>query len=72
MTTIAPPKEPYIDMLALKRALNVIKAPFIHAGKTYNETAQKYPMYTGVVTTIVKTSAADMFAQKVTSYLTRI
>jgi len=31
----------------------------------YNETAKKWPMSTGVVTTVIKTSGADMFAQKV-------
>ncbi|GLC55817.1 hypothetical protein PLESTB_001032000 [Pleodorina starrii] len=52
-------------MPALKRALNVLKAPFVYIGKNYNDTAQKYPMATGVVTTVIKTSAADLFAQKV-------
>ncbi|PNG99930.1 Protein sym1 [Tetrabaena socialis] len=49
-------------MGALGRAL---KAPFIRFGRAYNETAQKYPFSTGVLTTVVKTSAADLFAQKV-------
>ncbi len=49
----------------VRRALNLLKAPFVFIGKTYNDTAVKYPMSTGVVTTVIKTSAADLFAQKV-------
>ncbi len=52
-------------MSRLLRAVNVIKAPLMSAGRAYNSTAEKYPMLTGVVTTVVKTSAADLFAQKV-------
>ncbi|KAG2489732.1 hypothetical protein HYH03_011839 [Edaphochlamys debaryana] len=52
-------------MGALRRAINIIKAPIMAAGKAYNDVAQRAPMYTGVVTTVVKTSAADLFAQKV-------
>ncbi|EFJ42322.1 hypothetical protein VOLCADRAFT_107297 [Volvox carteri f. nagariensis] len=52
-------------MPVLRRALSVLKAPFVFVGKAYNDTAQKYPMYTGVVTTVIKTSAADLFAQKI-------
>ena len=48
-------------MSRLQRVLNVLKAPL----RSYNEVAQKYPFETGVVTTVVKTSAADLFAQKV-------
>lgn len=46
---------------AFQRALNILKAPL----RSYNEVAQRYPFETGVVTTVVKTSAADLFAQKV-------
>ncbi|GLI62624.1 hypothetical protein VaNZ11_005288 [Volvox africanus] len=52
-------------MPAIRRVLNVLKAPFVRIGKAYNDTAEKYPMYTGVVTTVIKTSAADLFAQKI-------
>lgn len=52
-------------MSRLLRAVNIIKAPLMSAGRAYNSTAEKYPMLTGVVTTVVKTSAADLFAQKV-------
>lgn len=48
-------------MSRLQRALNVLKTPL----RSYNEVAQRYPFETGVVTTVVKTSAADLFAQKV-------
>lgn len=41
--------------------LNILKAPL----RSYNEVAQKHPFETGVITTVVKTSAADLFAQKV-------
>lgn len=49
----------------LQRALNLLKAPIVGLGRSYNETARKWPMRTGVITTLVKTSAADLFAQKV-------
>ena len=52
-------------MTRAQNVLNIIKHPFLTAGRSYNSTAQKYPFATGVVTTVVKTSAADMFAQKV-------
>ncbi|KAJ9524495.1 hypothetical protein QJQ45_019552 [Haematococcus lacustris] len=39
--------------------------PFIHIGSVYNSTAKRWPLGTGVVTTVLKTSAADLFAQKV-------
>lgn len=50
-----------MSLSRLQRALNVLKAPL----RSYNEVAQRYPFETGVVTTVVKTSAADLFAQKV-------
>lgn len=43
--------------------------PLLQLGRSYNATAQKYPMGTGVVTTVVKTSAADLFAQMVSLLL---
>lgn len=49
----------------LKRAFNAFKYPLVATGRAYNEVAQRYPFGTGVVTTVVKTSAADLFAQKV-------
>jgi hypothetical protein len=48
-------------MSRLQRAFNIVKLPL----QRYNEVAQKYPFETGVVTTVVKTSLADLFAQKV-------
>jgi protein Mpv17 len=50
------------QVAALGRAL---LAPFASAGGWYNRTAQSAPFTTGVVTTGLKTSAADAFAQKV-------
>eukprot|EP00775_Hariotina_reticulata_P003648 gene3648-3909_t len=52
-------------MAALRQLFNAIKYPLVTVGRSYNEVAQKYPFQTGVITTVVKTSAADMFAQKV-------
>lgn len=46
-----------------QRVLNILKTPL----RSYNEVAQRYPFETGVVTTVVKTSAADLFAQKVST-----
>jgi hypothetical protein len=34
-------------------------------GSGYNRLAEQYPQTTAIVTTVVKTSAADAFAQKV-------
>jgi protein Mpv17 len=52
-------------MATLRQLFNAIKYPLVTVGRSYNEVAQKYPFQTGVITTVVKTSAADMFAQKV-------
>jgi hypothetical protein len=40
-------------------------SPFISTGRWYNDTAKAHPLLTGIVTSGVKTSAADVFAQKV-------
>lgn len=55
-------------LLALARA---IKEPVIKAGKAYVAVAERRPLMTGVVTTLIKTSAADLFAQKVCSRAAR-
>jgi len=39
--------------------------PFTAVGRWYNNAAQSRPVVTAVITTGVKTSAADLFAQKV-------
>ncbi|KAG2452896.1 hypothetical protein HYH02_002240 [Chlamydomonas schloesseri] len=52
-------------MPAIRGALQLLKLPFVKVGTAYNNVAVKAPMLTGVVTTVVKTSAADLFAQKV-------
>ena len=44
---------------------NFLLRPFWNAGIWYSETAKKSPFVTGIVTTTLKTSAADMFAQLV-------
>lgn len=51
--------------MALRRLANSLKAPFLRVGRMYNETAERNPLGTGVVTTVLKTSAADLFAQTV-------
>lgn len=52
-------------MGSVRQLANALKLPFITVGRAYNQTAQKYPATTGIVTTVIKTSAADLFAQKV-------
>lgn len=42
-----------------------VLAPFINLGSWYNATAKASPVLTGVITSGLKTSAADLFAQKV-------
>ena len=42
-----------------------IAAPFTAVGRWYNNAAQSRPVVTAVITTGLKTSAADLFAQKV-------
>lgn len=42
-----------------------IKGPLLRAGRAYNAAAQSRPFAVGTVTTVVKTSAADLFAQTV-------
>jgi len=46
-------------------ALALLKQPFMTAGRAYNAAAQRRPFLVGTITTVVKTSAADLFAQKV-------
>lgn len=43
----------------------MLLAPFTGVCSWYNRTAQQHPFAVGVVTTGLKTSAADVFAQKV-------
>jgi protein Mpv17 len=50
-------------MAQLVAAGRALLSPFVSAGSWYNRTAQASPLATGVVTTGVKTSAADAFAQ---------
>lgn len=39
--------------------------PFVEIGKWYERTARKHPFAVGFVTSGIKTSLADIFAQKV-------
>ena len=59
---------PYIQNL-LK---NPVLSPIARAGLWYSETAKAYPFFTGFVTTGLKTSAADVFAQKVNNLVLKI
>lgn len=43
----------------------LVFSPIIKLGSWYNATAKKHPLVCGVATTGLKTSAADVFAQKV-------
>jgi hypothetical protein len=52
-------------MGTLSRLVNAVKSPFLSVARAYNSTAQKRPLSTGLITTLLKTSAADCFAQKV-------
>uniref|UniRef100_A0A7S0V9X4 Peroxisomal membrane protein n=1 Tax=Polytomella parva TaxID=51329 RepID=A0A7S0V9X4_9CHLO len=51
--------------MSISRIGNAVKAPFITVFRAYNNVAMKHPFGTGVITTGLKTSAADLFAQKV-------
>ncbi|KAL4428327.1 hypothetical protein ABPG75_002416 [Micractinium tetrahymenae] len=52
-------------MAQLVQAGRLLLSPFTSVAGWYNRTAQAYPFTVGVVTTGLKTSAADVFAQKV-------
>ncbi|EFN50495.1 hypothetical protein CHLNCDRAFT_141161, partial [Chlorella variabilis] len=52
-------------MAQLAQLGRTLLAPFASVAGWYNRTAQLHPLSTGVVTTGLKTSAADIFAQKV-------
>jgi hypothetical protein len=57
-------------MSASSTALGLL-APLRAFGRAYNAQAQRRPMSTGLVTTVIKTSAADLFAQTVGGALSR-
>lgn len=48
-----------------RRVVELLAAPFVRLGRGYAEAAAKRPFAVGCVTTGLKTSAADMFAQLV-------
>lgn len=45
--------------------VSLITSPFVRFGIMYSQAAEKRPFTVGVITTGVKTSAADLFAQMV-------
>lgn len=49
----------------LQKAASALSSPFVQAGQAYARAASRRPFIVGVVTTGIKTSAADMFAQTV-------
>jgi hypothetical protein len=49
----------------MSTTLSRLAAPFTAVGRWYNNCAQSRPVVTAVITTGIKTSAADLFAQKV-------
>merc|ERR1711976_568193 len=48
-----------------KAADNILLRPFVGFGYWYSDTAKKFPFATGLITTGLKTTAADLFAQKI-------
>lgn len=52
-------------MASLARTL---ARPFVATGHWYSDAAKKRPVVTAVITTGLKTSAADLFAQKVSFF----
>lgn len=52
-------------MSSASKLWSYLKTPLLRFGRLYVDTAEKHPAATGIVTTVVKTSAADLFAQKV-------
>lgn len=58
-------------MAQLAQAGRLLLSPFTSVAGWYNRTAQSYPFTVGVVTTGLKTSAADVFAQKVRTWRSR-
>ena len=52
-------------MAQLAAAGRLVLAPFTGMASWYNRVAQSHPLTVGVITTGLKTSAADVFAQKV-------
>ena len=52
-------------MSSAARLARALAGPFLVIGTRYNDVAKKYPQATAVITTTIKTSAADAFAQLV-------
>jgi len=52
-------------MSQVAAAGRMILAPFVGVASWYNSTAKSHPLATGIITSGLKTSAADLFAQKV-------
>lgn len=52
-------------MSIIGRCARLLASPVVNAAVAYNRTAKAHPVATGVITSGLKTSAADLFAQKV-------
>ena len=51
--------------MSLQQIAKTLASPFVQIGTAYGKAAQKRPFAVGFVTTGLKTSAADLFAQTV-------
>ncbi|KAF5841127.1 hypothetical protein DUNSADRAFT_14302 [Dunaliella salina] len=51
--------------MALRQLGRALAKPFVSIGLHYDAIARKKPLTTGIATTVIKTSAADLIAQKV-------
>jgi hypothetical protein len=51
--------------MALRQAAKTLTYPFLRLGRGYDSLARNYPQSTAIITTTIKTSAADAFAQLV-------
>lgn len=54
-----------VAVQGLRNAMGVVSSPFVRFGKAYAAAAERRPFAVGVLTTGLKTSAADLFAQMV-------
>ncbi len=53
---------------ASRMAAAALFHPLRALGRAYNNAAQKRPFFVGTITTVTKTSAADLFAQTVSEF----
>ena len=57
--------------MALRQAARSLAYPFLSLGRGYDSLARNFPQSTAIITTTIKTSAADAFAQLVRPRATR-